>query len=84
MAASFGDFDADKEDWLSYTERLQQYFLANKSNEDKQKAVLLSVCGPSIYQLIKDIVAPQKPSNKSFKELVTLVDTHKNPKPSVQ
>ena len=48
---------------------------------EKQRAVLLSVCGPSTFQLIKNLVSPNKPSSKSFTELVDLVKTHYNPKP---
>ena len=29
-AASFGEFGDSKEDWLSYTERMQQYFLIKR------------------------------------------------------
>ena len=47
-----GQFDRGVEDWMAYCERLQQYFLANDvANADKQRAILLSVCGPATYQL---------------------------------
>ena len=44
---------------------------------------ILSVCGGPVYQLIRNLVAPGKPSDKSFSELVTLVRTHFCPFPSV-
>ena len=54
---SIGEFDTDKEDWTSYTERLQQYFTANEvTDAAKQRAVLLSICGPATYQLIRNLV----------------------------
>jgi hypothetical protein len=80
---TFGEFDDSKEDWLSYTERMQQYFVANAVEEDRQRAMLLSTCGPPTYQLMKDLVAPEKPTQKTFKELVELVEAHKNPQPSI-
>ena len=47
-----GQFDLAREDWLSYTERLQQFFAANNINATKQQATLLSACGALMYQLI--------------------------------
>ena len=59
---------------LLYTERLEQYFEANDVvSAVKQRAILLSICGASAYQLIRDLVAPAIPISKSFAELVKLV-----------
>ena len=81
---SFGELNEDKEEWLSYTERLQEYFPANEvEGEEKKRAVLLSACGATTYQLIRNLTAPAKPSSKTFKNLVELVQQHKSPKPSV-
>ena len=85
---SIGEFDGDRETWKSYTERLIQYFTANDvESADKQRAILLSVCGPTsgptTYQLIRNILAPVQPTDRSFSELVELVERHRNPKPSV-
>jgi hypothetical protein len=39
-------FDKAEETWTQYTERLQQYFLANEGTDAKnQRAKFLSVCG---------------------------------------
>ena len=78
-----GKFDPNLEDWTSYTERLQQYFTANDVTENKQRAVLLSGCGVATYRLIKNLTAPDKPTDKSFTQLVKLVADHHNPKRSV-
>ena len=74
MHGSIGEFDRTQEDWVSYCERLEQYFVANDvKNADKQRAILLSVCGASTYQLIRNLVAPNKPTEKTFAEIVKLV-----------
>lgn len=79
-----GPYDSDSEDWTCYCERLEQFFVANDINdEDKRRAVLLSVCGSSVYQLVRNLLAPVKPSQKSFTELVQLVRNHFCPSPSV-
>ena len=79
-----GKFDPAKEDWISYTERLQQYFTSNDMDDwNKQCVILLSACGPATYQLIRNLVAPSKLTSKSFQEIVDLVSKHHHPQPSV-
>ena len=80
---SIGEFNPDREDWTSYTERADQYFLANDVTvADKKRAILLDACGVSTYQLIRDLVAPSKPSSKTYKDIVKLVKDHHQPPPS--
>ena len=81
---SIGEFRNAKETWQSYVERLQQYFVANvlKSLE-KQRAVLLSVVGGPTYQLIRNLLAPTKPTDVTFAEIVKTVQRHVQPQPSV-
>ena len=57
---------------------------------DKQRTILLSVCGTETYQLIRNLVAPSKPmdeptdkpTDKTFEDLVKLVQEHHTPPPS--
>ena len=84
MAALLGNmeqFDLKSEDWREYTERLEQYFLANDIDEKKQTAVFLTVIGPETYGLLRNLLAPIKPSTKSVGELVHMLDKHLNPTP---
>ena len=37
--------DTSIESWTQYKERLDQYFIANDIEDDKRRAVLLSICG---------------------------------------
>ena len=83
--ATYGKVEEYKEDeeWVEYVERLTHYFTANEiEDEGKQRSILLSVCGAKTYKLIRNLVAPEKPDSKSFKELAELVKNHRNPKPS--
>ena len=68
----------------TYTERLVQYFVANSISEEgnTRRAILLSSCGAPTYQLIRNLVAPGKPTDKSFSEIVVLVRDHHQPRPS--
>ena len=76
-------FDAAAEEWSSYTERLDHYYIANGiENEDKKRSIFLTVCGAATYQLIRDLLSPAAPTTKSFKELCDLVKAHQQPTPS--
>ena len=59
-------FSGSQEIWMTYVERLQQYLAANKIEDaDQRRAVLLSVCGPATYRLIRSLVSPKKPCNRT-------------------
>ena len=80
---SIGPFGSSSEDWTSYTERLQQYFIANDvADGDKKRALLLSNCGPQTYQLLKNLMAPDKSSAKPFTDIVKVLQDYWQPKPS--
>ena len=44
---------------------------------------MLSSGGAETYSLLRNLVAPAKPSEKSYNELVRVMNEHQNPKPSV-
>ena len=84
--ASFGKIEqfTPGEDWPEYVERLQFYFSAHDiTDDDKKKAILLSVCGKNTCSLIRRLLAPAKPDTKTFTEIVDTVAAHESPKPSV-
>ena len=77
-------FIPSQETWSSYTERLEYYFIANDVQDPaKKKAILLTVCGPSTFQLLKNLLQPNTPESKSYTDLVDLLKNHFNPTPSV-
>jgi len=46
------EFNCRQEDWESYEERLQQYFVANGVEDaDKRHAILLSACGQQTFAI---------------------------------
>ena len=72
-----GQFDDTKESLESYSERLEQYFIANKIKDnsadgglDDRVPALLSIIGGHTYSLLRDLTAPDKPATKSFDDLV--------------
>ena len=71
MAAMFGkliEFDmATGKDWIQYIKRMEYYFQASKITEGETKrAVLISAMGEKAYKLIRSLISPAKPNDKSF------------------
>ena len=84
--ATFGliqEFQPDNERISAYLERVQMFFQANDIAEEKQVPILLSVIGGKTYALLSDLLAPVKPSTKSFKDLQEVLQRHFEPKPVV-
>ena len=84
--ATLGKIDeycAATEDWPQYIERLEFFLIANKVTEEEMKrATLLSVIGPRTFKLLRNLLTPEKPGDKSYAELVKVLTDHFSPKPS--
>lgn len=77
------EFQLGVDDWDTFIERLELYFLAKDIEaEGKKKAVLLTRVNAQIYTLIRDLCTPHKPVTKTYAELNKLVKEHLCPKPS--
>ena len=74
-------FDGIKENWETYVERVELFFLANDIDDDHKVPTLVSLIGGKTYTLLKDLLAPEKPATKSFQQIVTTLQEHLNPKP---
>ena len=86
LLGSIDKFDPELEDWAQYVERVGQFFEANgivgEENAAKRRSTFLSVVGPSPYKLLSSILAPVKPSEKTFEELTEVLRNHYSPPPS--
>lgn len=76
-------FDTTVEDWTTYVERVEQYCVANEIEDERKVAVLFSVMGAKTYNLLRSLIVPAKPSDKTFTEITELLQKHLNPKPLV-
>ena len=56
-------FDDTKENWETYVERVEPFFLANDIDDDHQVATLLSLIGGKTYTRLRDLPAPEKPQS---------------------
>ncbi|KAL4717572.1 hypothetical protein ACJJTC_000721 [Scirpophaga incertulas] len=79
---NFESYDETKESFKSYKERLENYLqiknLQGDSLQTKQmKAkILINSLGAKYYQLLSSLTAPDLPSNKTYDELIKLLDRH--------
>ena len=78
-----GEYNELTETWKSYTERFQQFFLANKIADDRKVSALLAIMGGKTYSLLRNLTMPVEPSAKTYDEIVTLLNDHLSPKPLV-
>ena len=76
-------FDPKEETIEAYLERVQLFIQANGIKDKKRVAVHLSVLGSKPYRVLTNVLAPQKPSEKSYNELTRTLRSHFNPKPVV-
>ncbi|XP_063364495.1 uncharacterized protein LOC134655891 [Cydia amplana] len=82
----FSSFNHQQQEWLTYKNRLEQWFIANNIDEASDKAgvrrraILLSALNESTYQLASNLALPGVLENKSYSEVVKLLDAHFTPK----
>ena len=85
MAATrtIGQIQEFTETVTAYLEHLQLFVDANSMADDKLVPTLLTVVGSDHYSLLRGLVSPQLPKDKSFDELVTQLKKHYDPKPII-
>ncbi len=77
------EYKPESESWSAYIERAELFMIANDVDEAKQVATLLSVMGASTYGLVRNLVQPLKPKDKTFREIVSILQAHFEPKPLI-
>ena len=83
LLGKIDEFDRLKEEWPQYSECVDHFFTANGIDDaDRKKSAFLAMIGPVTYALLRNLVSPDKPGDKSYVELVSLLQEHYNPTPS--
>ena len=77
------EFQPDTERIEAYLDRVEVFYQANDIGEDKQVAVFLSVIGGKTFSLLRDLLAPDKPQDKTLPVLFETLKRHFEPKPLV-
>lgn len=76
-------FNVREDNWKLYVDRLEQYFVVNKIEENLQVPTLITVIGAEGYELLVNLCTPDEPKQKKFKEIKEVMGRHLQPKPSV-
>ena len=69
MVGKLEEFDPKTDLITAYIERAALYLDANNVPEDRRPATLLSALGKSNYQILRNLVAPAKPKDKTLDEI---------------
>lgn len=77
------EFDSKTQNIESYLERFEHFVVANDIKDEKVLPVFLTVVGPEAYEVLKSLVVPASPGEKSYAVLKRLLIEHYSPKSSV-
>ena len=77
------EFNPTNETVTAYLERFLLFVAANSIADAQKVPTLLTVVGASNYTLIRGLVSPDLPKDKTFDELVDLLKKHFDPQPIV-
>ena len=82
MIGQIENFDVGNDNWIEYMERVEMFFVANGITEEpKKKGILLTIIGAEAYGLLRDLLAPIKPKDKSLADITETLKKHLNPTP---
>lgn len=85
MMASFignlAPFDENVELFSDYADRCASFLTANKVADEDRIHTFLAMVGPATYKLLNMLTSPDKPSTKTYDELITLLKGHFSPTP---
>ena len=76
-------YDPSSGDWEAYEERLEMFLDANSVAEGQRVATLLTVIRGTAYKIVRNLVAPTSPKDKTYTELMDALSAHFSPKPLV-
>ncbi|XP_037517987.1 uncharacterized protein LOC119394753 [Rhipicephalus sanguineus] len=77
------EFDAKVQTFDSYLERFEHFVSANDIAQEKKLSVFLTVIGAEAYEVLKNLVVPSLPGEKTFDEVKVLLKNHYSPPISI-
>ena len=69
----------EKEVWENDQDRMELMFVANDVKPAQQVATLLTLVGSETYGILKDLITPAKPKDKTYEELCAALEKHFSP-----
>lgn len=64
----------------AYEDRLKQYFIVNDVKDEQKVPLFITISGGEIYETLSSFTTPDLPSQKSFNELMKLLNDHFSPR----
>ncbi|XP_031422660.1 uncharacterized protein K02A2.6-like [Clupea harengus] len=83
IIGSIGAFDELIEPWTAYTERFGYFVAANSIDEEKTVPTFLSVMGAKTFNLLRSLIQPDKPGDKTYDVIVQTLARHFSPQPLI-
>ena len=81
--ADMTELDGGNETVTAHLELVELYFNANNVTDNKTVPALLSNIGAKTYGLLRSLVAPKAPKEKTLDDIKKLLKCHFEPTPSV-
>ena len=76
-------FDPKTNTVTVYAERAELYMEANDMPETRRVATFLNYVGKTTYAIIRNLIIPDKPAEKSLKDIIAVMEKYFEPKPLV-
>ena len=73
-------FNPASESITAYVERVSLYFEVNDIADAKKVSTFLMLMGAQTYNLVRSLVAPTPPKEKTMEQLIAVLEAHFNPK----
>ncbi|BES87362.1 Hypothetical Protein NTJ_00167 [Nesidiocoris tenuis] len=80
---SFDKYDESVEDFDTYMERLTAFFDTQSVPEARKVSCFVSLIGPKLFTLLKNLLYPVEYSSKTFDELKAILKDHLCPPPLI-
>jgi len=74
---------AQGNNWDNLIERFELYVSLNEINSHKKHLLFLTLMENDGYSLLRDLCTPQKPIDKKYDDLKSLLSSYINPKPNL-
>jgi len=74
-------FQPKSEQIDSYLERLELYLTANNFPSRRKVPALLTLVGSPAYDVLRSLLAPDRPQDNTYDEIIQVLKAHYVPKP---
>ena len=73
-------FNPNLEDFDTYVSRIELFFVANGVKDEKKVASFLTLGGPKIYSLARNLLSPNDPATQTYDVIIAALKEHFKPK----